>query len=286
VQERLDRLQYEVFVLVSSNVRIARPAGMGRASTTSIKSLTDRLKGKEGRVRGNLMGKRVDFSARCVITPDAYFECDRVGVPYSIALKLTIPETVNPMNITEMYDRVRRGCTLQGAANLISRDGTVTDLAACKHRDDIVLRVGDVVERFLQDDDVVVFNRQPSLHMHGMQAHRVRLMPGHTFRLSLVAAAPYNADFDGDEMNLHVPQSKAASAECAALMAVAQNCIGSQSNKPVMGIVQDSLLGVHLLTQNHTFFDHAHACRIVGTLRHAAYALPPPAFTLRRGGAA
>ena len=99
----------------------------------------------------------------------------------------------------------------------------------------------------MEEGDVVLFNRQPSLHMHGMQAHRVTLMPGDTFRLNLVVAAPYNADFDGDEMNLHVPQSKAAAAECETLMAVAQNCIGDQANKPVMGIVQDALLGLFLV---------------------------------------
>ena len=89
-------------------------------------------------------------------------------------------------------------------------DGVVTNVSSCIDRANIRVRIGDVVERFLADDDVVVFNRQPSLHMHGMQAHRVRLMAGNTFRVSLVVASPYNADFDGDEMNLHVPQSRAA----------------------------------------------------------------------------
>lgn len=279
LMERLLRLQYEVFMLVNNNARIAKPAGMGRnSSNANGKSIHDRLKGKEGRVRGNLMGKRVDFSARCVITPDAWFECDRVGVPHRIAMTLTFPETVNSENIRHLSERVRIGTTnVGGAQNVIHTDGCVTDLGTCGDRTSIVLRPGDVVERFIADDDVVVFNRQPSLHMHGMQAHRVRLMPGHTFRLSLIVAAPYNADFDGDEMNLHVPQSKAASAECAALMAVAQNTLGSQSNRPVMGIVQDSLLGLYLMTQSSTLFDHAHACRIIGHIRHAPRRLPPPA---------
>lgn len=282
LMERLNRLQYEVFMLVNSNARVAKPAGMGRnSSNANGKSIHERLKGKEGRVRGNLMGKRVDFSARCVITPDAWFECDRVGVPYKIAMALTFPETVNAENMRHLSERVRIGTTnVRGAQNVIHADGCVTDLGTCKDRDSIILRPGDVVERFLADDDVVVFNRQPSLHMHGMQAHRVRLMPGHTFRLSLVVAAPYNADFDGDEMNLHVPQSKAASAECASLMAVAQNTLGSQSNRPVMGIVQDSLLGLYLMTQEGILLDHAHACRIIGHIRHAPRRLPPPAVCL------
>lgn len=275
----IERLQYEVFLVVNSNVRAVRPQGMGRCGgSTTMKSLSDRVRGKEGRIRGNLMGKRVDFSARCVITPDAYFDCDVVGVPHRIAMGLTVPERVNVTNVRVLGDRVRRGAkSVHGAANVLHRDGTTTDLAHCPHRDDIALRPGDIVERYLADDDVVVFNRQPSLHLHGMMAHRVRVMPGYTFRLSLPVAAPYNADFDGDEMNLHVPQSRAAVAECAALMGVAQNIIGPQSNRPVVGVVQDSLLGLHVLTLSRTLLDRAHVCRLVGTTKHATRTLPPPA---------
>lgn len=281
--ERLNRMQYEVFLLINSNLRIQKPSGMGRSGgSVQIKSLTDRLKGKEGRIRGNLMGKRVDFSARCVITPDAYFDCDCVGVPHKIAMNLTIPETVNASNIHVLAERVRRGANdVRGADTIIDTNGVTTSLRHCKNHKSIILRHGDVVERFLADDDVVVFNRQPSLHMHGMQAHRVKLMPGHTFRLSLPVAAPYNADFDGDEMNLHVPQSRTASAECAALMGVAQNSISSQANKPVMGVVQDSLLGLHLLSQNDIFLDHPHVCRLIGCTRHIDKKLPHAAIVMK-----
>ena len=284
--ERIARLQYELYTLVSSNVRAQKPGGSHRGNGAPCKSLTERLKGKEGRVRGNLMGKRVDFSARCVITPDAYFDCDRVGVPYKIAKGLTVPETVNATNIRALSHRVRLGADdVHGAESVVSADGTVvTHLAHCRDRAALVLKPGDVVERFLADDDVVVFNRQPSLHMHGMQCHKVRLMPGNTFRLSLPVATPYNADFDGDEMNLHVPQSKAAQAECATLMAVANNVVGAQANKPVMGLVQDTLLALHMLTQPDVLFDHAHACRILAGTRHAPKRLPPPAAVVVVGG--
>ena len=286
-QERIDRLQYEVFAFVNNHARLQKPASMGRGgSSATCKSLADRLRGKEGRVRGNLMGKRVDFSARCVITPDANFDCDRVGVPYKIAKMLTIPETVNSINICTLAQRVKRGGhDVHGARSVVSVDGTVTNLVNCPERHKILIRPGDVVERYLSDDDVVVFNRQPSLHLHSMAGHRVRLMPGHTFRLSLVTASPYNADFDGDEMNLHVPQSKAAMAECAALMAVSQNCINVQSNKPVMSIVQDSLLAIYYMTQSQILLDHAHACRLLGPTRHVPHVLPPPAVVVRVGGA-
>ncbi|OUU50638.1 MAG: hypothetical protein CBC12_05450 [Candidatus Puniceispirillum sp. TMED52] len=281
--ERIARLQYEVFSIVNSNVRGYKPTASrgGHAQ----KTLSERLKGKEGRVRGNLMGKRVDFSARCVITPDPYFACDRVGVPYTIAKTLTVPETVNSINIIKLTKRVRMGSTdVKGAETIIHTDGSVTNLAHTKDRESIILKYGEVVERHLDDDDIVVFNRQPSLHKHGMQAHRVRLMPGHTFRLSLVVAAPYNADFDGDEMNLHVPQSLAARAECSTLLSVTQNIVGPQSNKPTMGIVQDSLLGLHLLSLPGSAFSHRDTCRMIGSTLRTKKTLDKPALVINSDG--
>lgn len=290
LNEKIQRLQYECALLVTSPARVPRPSGVTRVvGGMNCKSLSDRLRGKEGRVRGNLMGKRVDFSARCVITPDSYFEVDRVGVPVKIAKVLTVPETVSKLNISQLTERVRRGADdVRGARSIVRRDGTLLSLAASGvDVGSIVLRPGDVVERFLADDDVVVFNRQPSLHMHGMQAHRVTLMPGNTFRLALPTATPYNADFDGDEMNLHVPQGLMARAECASLMAVSQKIISAQASKPVMGMVQDGLIGLHLMTGGGTVLDRARACRLIGATRNCARALPAPALVVRRraGGA-
>ena len=110
-------------------------------------------------MRGNLMGKRVDFSSRCVITPDPYFACDRVGVPYCIAKRLTLPETVNTINMRALVARVKAGADdVHGAQTVLHADGTMIDLAHCKDREAVsALRVGDVVERHLADDDVVVF---------------------------------------------------------------------------------------------------------------------------------
>ena len=285
VLDALTRLQYEVFLMVSNAARVHRPPGMSRsAGSTTAKSLVDRIKGKEGRVRGNLMGKRVDFSARCVITPDAYFEIDRVGVPHKVALQLTFPERVNSSNRKALLARVKAGAgNIHGAENVVHRDGTVTHLSTCSERTSLELQDGDVVERYLSDDDVVVFNRQPSLHLHGMVAHRVRLMPGHTFRLALPVAGPYNADFDGDEMTLHLPQSRGAMAECASLMSVAQaNSIGAQANKPVMGVVQDSLLGLFLLTHERVLLRRKLLCRLLGGTRHTCKdSLPTPAVRVR-----
>ena len=176
--DRVHRLQYEYFLLINNSVRVPKPPGMGRSGgSTSMKSITQRIKGKEGRVRGNLMGKRTNFSARAVITPDAYFECDRIGVPHEVALQLTIPEMVNAHNIDLLGRRVDTGSgVLGGAETILHRDGSVTHLpVGARKRRARGWRASpaarDVVERYLQDDDVVLFNRQPRCHAP-IQAHR------------------------------------------------------------------------------------------------------------------
>ncbi|KAH8111472.1 beta and beta-prime subunits of DNA dependent RNA-polymerase [Phellopilus nigrolimitatus] len=169
--------------------------------------------GKEGRLRGNLMGKRVDFSARTVITGDPNLELDEVGVPKSIAMTLTYPERVTPYNIAHLQELVRNGPQEYPGARYVIRDtGERIDLKYNK-RADAFLQYGWIVERHLKNGDYVLFNRQPSLHKMSMMCHRIRLMPYSTFRLNLSVTPPYNADFDGDEMNMHIPQSEETRAE-------------------------------------------------------------------------
>ena len=124
------------------------------------------------------------------------------------------------------------------------------------------LEIGYTVERHLQDGDYVLFNRQPSLHKMSIMGHRVKVLPYSTFRLNLSVTTPYNADFDGDEMNMHVPQSYETTAEIKEIMAVPRQIISPQSNKPVMGIVQDSLLGSMLITQRDTFIEREIAMQL------------------------
>lgn len=190
-------LQYHVNTLINnegkeyttSNTRSGRP----------IKGLMERIKGKEGRIRSNLMGKRVDFSARSVISPDANLKITDLGVPKLIAMNLTIPEIVNKYNYEKLIRIVRNGSeTYPGAKSVEFKETgkliAITDVNATS----ITLNFGDVVNRHLQDDDYVLFNRQPSLHRMSMMAHRVKVMPGRTFRLNTDVCEPYNADFDGD----------------------------------------------------------------------------------------
>jgi DNA-directed RNA polymerase II subunit RPB1 len=160
------------------------------------KSITSRLKGKEGRIRGSLMGKRVDFSARSVVSPNSEMDIDQVGVPHKIAKILTIPETVTDFNIASMRSLVRRGHKVLDGAHGIRRNGEYPILLefADIEREATQLKPGDVVERYLRDDDYVLFNRQPSLHRGSMMGFRVKLMPGRTFRCNLATCASFNAD--------------------------------------------------------------------------------------------
>ncbi|XP_019455346.1 PREDICTED: DNA-directed RNA polymerase II subunit 1-like isoform X3 [Lupinus angustifolius] len=234
--------------------------GLPRATQRSgrpIKSICSRLKAKEGRIRGNLMGKRVDFSARTVITPDPTINIDQLGVPWSIALNLTYPETVTPYNIERLKELVEYGPHpppgKTGAKYIIRDDGQRLDLRYLKKSSDHHLELGYKVERHLNDGDFVLFNRQPSLHKMSIMGHRIKIMPYSTFRLNLSVTSPYNADFDGDEMNMHVPQSFETRAEVLELMMVPKCIVSPQSNRPVMGIVQDSLLGCRKITKRDTF---------------------------------
>ncbi|XP_051201329.1 DNA-directed RNA polymerase II subunit RPB1 [Lolium perenne] len=224
-----------------------------------IKSICCRLKSKEGRVRGNLMGKRVDFSARTVITPDPNISIDELGVPWSIALNLTFPETVTPYNIERLKQLVEYGAypppCKTGAKFIVRDDGRRFDLRYLRKSSDQHLEVGFKVERHLADGDYVVFNRQPSLHKMSIMGHRVKIMPYSTFRLNLSVTTPYNADFDGDEMNMHVPQSFETRAEVLELMMVPKCIVSPQSNRPVMGIVQDTLLGCFKISRRDTFIE-------------------------------
>ncbi|CEH14257.1 beta and beta-prime subunits of dna dependent rna-polymerase [Ceraceosorus bombacis] len=234
-------------------------AGIPKAMQKSgrpVKSIRARLKGKEGRLRGNLMGKRVDFSARTVITGDPNLELDQVGVPKSIARNLTYPEKVTPYNIKDLQELVRRGPTEWPGARYVIRDtGERIDLKYNK-RSDMALQYGWTVERHLRDGDYVLFNRQPSLHKMSMMCHRVKLMDFSTFRLNLSVTPPYNADFDGDEMNLHVPQSEETRAELSQIAWVPRQIVSPQANKPVMGIVQDTLCGIRKFTLRDCLLDY------------------------------
>jgi len=257
------RVSLQYFVATLMDNQIAGQPVQRHKSGKQIKSIRARLKGKEGRLRGNLMGKRVDFSARTVITPDPNLALDQLGVPISVATGLTIPETVTSQNIEVLRRLVENGPNQwPGAKYIIRHDDRQIDLSLLRNRSDIHLEIGYKVERHLQDGDYVLFNRQPSLHKMSIMGHRVKVLPFSTFRLNLSVTTPYNADFDGDEMNMHVPQSFETTAEIKEIMSVPKQIISPQSNRPVMGIVQDSLLGSLLITSRETFIEREIAMQL------------------------
>ena len=203
-------------------------------------SLTARLSSKEGRVRANLMGKRANSTARCVITPDDRLALGEIGVPASVAKTLTKDVKVTSYNKQQLELLLE-----QGKIRYIRKpDGSRIDTSIRKPS----LEVGWNVERSMQNEDVVLFNRQPSLHKMSMMAHTVRILPYDTFRMNVACTSPYNADFDGDEMNVHFPQTIMAEAEAREIMCVQNQIVSPQSNKPVIGLIQDGLLGMFLLS--------------------------------------
>ncbi len=253
VQDLVDLLQYHTTTYFDNEV-----SGIPQAHHRSgrpLKTLTQRLKGKEGRFRGSLSGKRVDFSSRTVISPDPNLDLSEVGVPEAVAKKLTIPEIVTEWNIEKLKKLVINGPDVFPGVNYIVRpDGVKIRLDFVEDRSIIAdgLEIGFLVERHLLDGDIVLFNRQPSLHQMSIMAHHVRVLPGKTFRLHPSVCPPYNADFDGDEMNLHVPQSEEARAEAILLMRVQEQLISPRYGGPIIGGLRDFITGAYLLTKDDT----------------------------------
>jgi DNA-directed RNA polymerase II subunit RPB1 len=248
IDQRTALLQYHVATYIDNDIKGMAPSQ--QRSGRPLRTLKSRFGAKTGRVRGNLMGKRVDFSARSVITPDATIDLDELGVPEEIAINLTFPEIVSPYNRERLLQNVRNGPDKHpGAKSVYSKRDKATFSLRYVNADNIELREGDIVHRHLLDGDIVLFNRQPSLHKASMEAHRVRVLPYSTFRLNVSATRPYNADFDGDEMNMHVPQSIAAATELRCLASVLRNIISPRTNSPIIQLFQDTMTGAYRISQ-------------------------------------
>mmetsp|Transcript_37156 Transcript_37156/g.54662 ORF Transcript_37156/g.54662 Transcript_37156/m.54662 type:complete len:1762 (+) Transcript_37156:503-5788(+) len=277
VEQFEQSLQHNVAAFMDNEVR-GLPQ-ITQRSGRALKTLQQRLKGKEGRIRGNLMGKRVDFSSRSVITADPNLGIHQVGVPRSVAMNLTVPDRVTPFNLAELSELVSNGPMQHpGAKHIIRSDGTRVDLRYVKNKSEVLLVNGWIVERHLRDDDIVLFNRQPSLHKMSIMGHRAKVLDWSTFRLNLSCTSPYNADFDGDEMNLHVPQSLPARAEAELMMLSARVVVSGQSNRPIMGIVQDSLLAVQKMTKRDVFLERDIFFNILMWVDGWDGRVPPPAI--------
>ncbi len=264
LEDLWELLQYHVTTYIDNEVSGIPPAR--HRSGRPLKTLAQRLKGKEGRFRGSLSGKRVNFSARTVISPDPCLSINEVGVPMEIAQELTVPIYVTPQNIEIAREFVLR--SEHPKANYIVRpDGRrIRVIESNKEELAEKLEPGWIVERQLMDEDIVLFNRQPSLHRMSIMAHYVRVLPYKTFRLNPAVCPPYNADFDGDEMNLHVPQSLEAQAEAKILMAVQEHILSPRFGGPIIGGIHDHISGLYLLTRGEKKFTREEAMELLRSL--------------------
>ncbi len=249
IQDLWELLQYHVATYFDNELSGVPPAR--HRSGRPLKTLSQRLKTKEGRFRGNLAGKRVNFSARSVVSPDSMIDIDEVGVPEEIARELTIPEMVTERNVERLRRMILNGPDTWPGANYVVRPDGRRKRITEANKEEVAREIayGWVVERHLLNGDVALFNRQPSLHRMSVMAHRIRVMPFKTLRLHLATCPPYNADFDGDEMNLHIPQTEEARAEAVELMMVPRHIRSPRFSGPIIGIKQDFVTGLYLLTK-------------------------------------
>jgi len=213
-----------------------------------LKCFKQRLSGKKGQFRENHMGKRVDFSGRTVVTGDPYIKVDEIGVPKMIAQIESVRVAVTNINYNQVMEWAKQG--IINAIINIDKDGNeiLFNYKTAKVKPKIHPTGGCFIERELCNGDYVLANRQPTLHKPGMMGHKVRILPGKTFRFFAPVCTPYNADFDGDEVNVHFPQDVETMFDLQVLMGVKHNIISSQSNKPIIYPIQDYILGVYLLT--------------------------------------
>ncbi|KAJ9624864.1 DNA-directed RNA polymerase III subunit C1 (rpo31) [Taxawa tesnikishii (nom. ined.)] len=231
--------------------------------------------------QGNLSGKRVDFSGRTVISPDPNLSIEEVAVPTRIATNMTYPEKVTRYNIEKLRQCVRNGKKVHPGANfVIKADGSrkvLEVLGRIGKLDQTAdqLRIGDIVERHLEDGDIVLFNRQPSLHKLSILSHFAKVRPHRTFRLNECVCNPYNADFDGDEMNLHVPQTEEARTEAINLMGVKHNLATPKNGTPIIAAIQDFITGAFLSSSKDNFFDRKTFTQIVGFMFHDDVVIDP-----------
>jgi len=245
IEDLWDLLQYHITTFFDNTIARIPPAR--HRSGQPLKTIEERIKGKEGRIRKNLSGKRVNYSGRTIISPDPSMEINEVGIPYEIAKIVTVAETVNDLNLERLKKLIEKAEEYPGANYIIRSDGKRKKISP-ELKEEIIneLVPGYKVERHLQNGDIVLFNRHPSLHRGSLMAHFVKVLPGRTFRVHPAATFPYNADFDGDEMNIHSPQTEEARAEAKILLDVKRNLISPKNNTNLIGCKSDAITGNYL----------------------------------------
>ena len=262
IEDVWDLLQYHISTYLDNTIPGLPPAR--HRNGEPLKSISERIKGKKGIIRNNLIGKRVNYSARTVISPDPRLKLNEVGVPIQIAMRLTVPESVTEENIEYLKTLITNGpLKYPGANYLRTKSGArkaITEDLVEKLLEEI--EPGYVVDRHLVDGDSVIFNRQPSLHKLSMMGHVVKVLPIKTFAINPGVCKPYNADFDGDEMNLHAAQTLEGRQEVERLMDVKHQLISPASGDTVIGCIQDAITGLYVLT-NEMEYDREEAIELL-----------------------
>ena len=255
-------LQYFVAMIVNNKAKGVVP--LSQRSGRPLQCIMGRLNSKNGRIRGNLMGKRVDYSARSVITGDPNLSITQLGVPLKIAKNITKPIIVNDRNRDFLMKLVENGPDVYPGAKILERRNGESISLRYIDRSSIYLENGDIIHRHMMEGDAVLFNRQPSLHRMSMMCHIVKIMSqGDTFRINVGVTKPYNADFDGDEMNMHMPQNVLAETELRHLAAIPYQLISPGGNSPIIGVFQDGLLGSYRFTRANIQFTPLQAMNLL-----------------------
>lgn len=278
VEDLWELLQYHITTYLDNQTSGIPPAR--HRSGRPLKTLAQRLKGKEGRFRSNLSGKRVNFSARTVISPDPNLSINEIGVPIEIARELTVPVKVTPHNLEWCKEIIRKKASVSDEPDLYLPfvNYVIRDAEGMKQRIKVTeknaeevaekLEVGTTMERQLTNGDIALFNRQPSLHRMSIMAHRVKVVPHKTFRFNLSVCPPYNADFDGDEMNLHLLQGEEAQAEAEILMKVQENILSPRFGGAIIGGIHDHISGCFMLTHKDRKISLEDASHILSAIKY------------------
>ncbi|XP_042625626.1 DNA-directed RNA polymerase I subunit RPA1-like [Cyprinus carpio] len=260
---------YNMWIRLQSHVNIVFDSDMDKLMTEKFPGIRQLLEKKEGLFRKHMMGKRVDYAARSVICPDMYIGTNEIGIPMVFATKLTYPQPVTPWNVKELRQAVLNGPSVHpGASMVINEDGSRTILSSSNltQREAVAKQLltpstgqhripMKIVNRHIKNGDVLLLNRQPTLHRPSIQAHCARILPGEkVLRLHYANCKAYNADFDGDEMNAHFPQSELGRAEAYTLVSTDQQYLVPKDGKPLAGLIQDHMVSGASMTIRGCFF--------------------------------
>ncbi|CAF3055546.1 unnamed protein product, partial [Rotaria sp. Silwood2] len=294
-EEKLNNLWLKMQITVNS---IFDSSLDNRSGARVAKGIRQVIEKKEGLFRMHMMGKRVNYAGRSVISPDPFIAIYEVGIPEIFAKKLTYPELVTPHNVHELRQLILNGPDVHPGANFVElEDGTIRRLLPNnlsqrtavakllltreKQHGNTTLMSTKRVYRHLRTGDYVLVNRQPTLHRPSIQAHMARVLPGEkTLRLHYAQCKSYNADFDGDEMNIHLPQNELGRAEAAVLMITYQHFLVSKDGTPLTGLIQDHVVAGTALTMRDRFFEKSDYQQLVYNAigsysRRKIHLLPP-----------